>query len=51
LQRQADEAGCAVFLKSNLYRKEKPNGPRYRFEPVAPPVFHYLGGNPDQRAA
>jgi protein gp37 len=42
LQRQADEAGCAVFLKSNLYRKEKPKQPRYRFTPEAPPVFHYL---------
>jgi protein gp37 len=42
LQRQADEAGCAVFLKSNLYRKEKPKQPRYRFAPEAPPVFHYL---------
>lgn len=44
LQRQADEAGCAVFLKSNLYRKETPKGPRYHFLPKAPPVFHYLGG-------
>lgn len=44
LMRQADEAGCAVFLKSNLYRKEKPKQPGYRFEPRAPAVFHYLGG-------
>lgn len=51
LQRQADEAGCAVFLKSNLYRKEKPKGPRYRFAPIAPPIFHYLGRDADQRAA
>lgn len=50
LMRQADEVGCAVFLKSNLYRKEKPKEPGYRFEPRAPAVFHYLGGT-DQRAA
>lgn len=52
LMRQADEAGCAVFLKSNLYRKETPRGKRYSFLPAAPPEFHYLrGGDPDQRAA
>ena len=42
LMRQADDAGCAVFLKSNLYRKEQPNGPRYRFMDQAPEVFNYL---------
>lgn len=43
LMRQADEAGCAVFLKSNLYRKEQPFGPRYRFTEQLPKVFNYLG--------
>jgi protein gp37 len=43
LMRQADDAGCAVFLKSNLYRKEQPGGPRYRFRDHAPKVFNYLG--------
>ncbi len=42
LMRQADEAGCAVFLKSNLYRKEQPGGDRYVFRERAPDVFHYL---------
>lgn len=51
LQRQADEAGCAVFLKSNLYRKEKPKQPRYRFAPMAPDIFHYLGAPPSLEAA
>lgn len=52
LQRQADEAGCAVFLKSNLYRKEEPGGSRYRFADRAPDVFHYLAraSSPDQEA-
>src|SRR4029077_14323655 len=43
LMRQADEAGCAVFLKSNLYRKESPGGPRYRFTDQLPRSFDYLG--------
>ena len=42
LHRQAAEAGCAVFLKSNLYIKEKPGGPRYMPSDRAPEVFHYL---------
>lgn len=43
LMRQADDAGCAVFLKSNLYRKESPGGPRYRFTDQLPRSFNYLG--------
>ena len=52
LMRQADDAGCNVFLKSNLYRKEQPGGPRYRFLDRAPDVFHYLNKAqvPDQKA-
>ena len=52
LMRQADDAGCNVFLKSNLYRKEQPGGPRYRLLDRAPDVFHYLGKAqlPDQQA-
>jgi protein gp37/ParB-like chromosome segregation protein Spo0J len=52
LQSQADEAGCAVFMKSNLYRKEEPGGSRYRFADRAPDVFHYLAraSSPDQEA-
>jgi protein gp37 len=42
LMRQADAAGCRVFLKSNLYRKEQPFGPRYIPSPRAPDVFNYL---------
>ena len=42
LMRQADDAGCAVFLKSNLYRKEQPFGPRYSPKAKAPEVFNYL---------
>lgn len=53
LMRQADDAGCAVFLKSNLYRKEEPGGKRYRFADRAPDVFHYLAraSDPDQQVA
>lgn len=53
LQRQADQAGCAVFMKSNLYRKEKPGGSRYKLSDRAPEVFHYLtrAQTPDQQAA
>jgi protein gp37 len=43
LMRQADDAGCAVFLKSNLYRKEFPGGPRYRFTDELPRSLDYLG--------
>jgi protein gp37/ParB-like chromosome segregation protein Spo0J len=52
LMRQADDAGCAVFLKSNLYRKEQPGGTRYNFTDRAPDVFHYLAraSSPDQEA-
>jgi protein gp37 len=51
LMHQADAAACAVFLKSNLYRKEVPGGPRYKFLPRAPEVFHYLAKaiNPDEK--
>lgn len=42
LMAQADEAGCAVYLKSNLYRKESPGGSRYRFTDQLPPVLNYL---------
>jgi len=53
LMRQADEAGCAVFLKSNLYRKEEPGGSRYLIVDRAPDVFHYLAkaSDPDQQVA
>jgi protein gp37 len=51
LMRQADEAGCAVFLKSNLYRKETPGGPRYRFTADLPRVFDYLGRKRGEDAA
>jgi len=51
LMRQADEAGCAVFLKSNLYRKESPGGPRYRFTDQLPRVFEYLGKAKGEGAA
>jgi protein gp37 len=44
LTRQADEADCRVFHKSNLLRKEEPGGPRYRFAEEAPVVFDYLRG-------
>jgi protein gp37 len=52
LMRQADAAGCAVFLKSNLYRKEEPGGARYTFADRAPDVFHYLAraSDPDRQA-
>lgn len=43
LMRQANDAGCAVYLKSNLYLKEVPFGPRYRFTDQLPEVFDYLG--------
>lgn len=43
LMRQADDANCAVYLKSNLYRKEAPFGARYRFTDKLPSVFDYLG--------
>ncbi len=43
LMRQADDAGCAVFLKSNLYRKEQPFGARYRFTDQLPRSLDYLG--------
>jgi protein gp37 len=43
LMGQADEAGCAVYLKSNLLRKEAPGGARYRFTDKLPRVFDYLG--------
>lgn len=52
LMRQADAAGCGVFLKSNLYRKEQPHGgARYKFTDRAPEVFHYLAraSAPDQQ--
>ena len=51
LMRQADEAGCAVFLKSNLYRKESPGGSRYRFTDQLPKVFDYLGKKKGEDAA
>jgi protein gp37 len=44
LMRQADEAGCKVYLKSNLLGMEQPRGPRYRFTDQLPPDFDYLGG-------
>ena len=52
LQRQAAEAGCAVYIKSNLYLKEEPGGLRYGFFDRAPEVFHYLAKAPtdDQKA-
>ena len=52
LHRQAEEAGCAVFMKSNLYRKESPGGPRYKLLDRAPDVFHYLrrASNADEKA-
>lgn len=51
LMSQADDAGCAVFLKSNLYRKESPGGPRYRFTDKLPKVFEYLGKKSGESAA
>ena len=53
LHRQAAEAGVAVFMKSNLYRKESPEGPQYEYLGRAPDVFHYLSraSNEDQKAA
>jgi protein gp37/ParB-like chromosome segregation protein Spo0J len=53
LRRQADEVGCAVYIKSNLYLKEDPGGSRYGFFDRAPEVFHYLAlaQNEDQKAA
>jgi protein gp37 len=51
LMRQADDAGCAVFLKSNLYRKEQPFGARYRFTEELPKVFDYLGKKKGEDAA
>lgn len=42
LMRQAEDAKCSVFLKSNLYRKEEPGGYRYKILDRAPDVFHYL---------
>jgi protein gp37 len=51
LMRQADDAGCAVFLKSNLYRKEQPFGPRYRFTEQLPKVFNYLGKTKGEEGA
>jgi protein gp37 len=52
LMAQADTAGCNVFLKSNIYRKEEPGGRRYVFADRAPEVFHYLSraSAPDQQA-
>jgi protein gp37 len=44
LMRQADAAGCAVYLKSNLLRKEEPGGGRYVFTDTPPAVFDYLRG-------
>lgn len=43
LMRQANDAGCAIYTKSNLYLKEAPFGSRYRFTDQLPPVFDYLG--------
>jgi hypothetical protein len=37
-----------VFLKSNLYRKEQPDGARYKFADRAPKVFQYLGNDKDR---
>jgi protein gp37 len=51
LMTQADEAGCAVYLKSNLYRKETPGGARYRFTDKLPRVFDYLGRKVGEGAA
>jgi protein gp37 len=51
LMRQADDAGCAVYLKSNLYRKEVPGGARYRFTDKLPRVFDYLGRKAGEGAA
>lgn len=51
LMRQADEANCAVYLKSNLYRKEAPFGARYRFTEKLPKVFDYLGRKVGEGAA
>lgn len=51
LMRQADEANCAVYLKSNLYRKESPFGARYRFTDKLPKVFDYLGRKAGEGAA
>jgi protein gp37 len=42
LMRQANDANCAVYLKSNLYLKEQPGGSRYIFKDQAPKVFRYL---------
>jgi protein gp37 len=43
LKRQADTAGCAVYEKSNLLRKEAPGDTRLAVTDTAPNVFHYLG--------
>jgi protein gp37 len=52
LMHQANEAKCAVYLKSNLYLKEEPGGSRYIFADRAPDIFHYLAraSGPDQKA-
>jgi protein gp37 len=47
LMEQADKAGCAVYLKSNLYRKELPGGPYYRFSNKLPKSLYYLRNAPE----
>jgi protein gp37 len=42
VMRQADAAGCRVFLKSNLLRKEQPFGRAYRFTDQLPAALDYL---------
>jgi protein gp37 len=53
LRKQAVEAHCSVYLKSNLYLKEQPDGAQYGYSASAPDVFHYLtrASTDDQRAA
>ena len=51
LMRQANEAGCAVYVKSNLYLKEAPFGPRYTFTDQLPGSFDYLGKRTGEASA
>jgi protein gp37 len=51
LMQQANDAGCAIYLKSNLYLKETPFGARYRFTEKLPRVFDYLGRKVGEGAA
>jgi protein gp37 len=51
LVEQAHAAGCAVYEKSNLCRKETPGGSRYHFTDELPKVFDYLRGRKQDSGA